>query len=256
MNGCFEMRFGIILSLLSIVFFFSCVPHKKTLLLKSSDEQAVVALPLKVGDVYYKVQVEDLIDVKVASPDVESMQIFNPGGGGGGESSFYLNSYQVDREGNIQFPLLGDIYVLGLTTTEIKDLISEKLESYFKQMTVAVRLVSFKVTFLGEVNNPSTISLYSEHTNFFEALSKVGGLSQFANSRRVKIVRKDGGEAEVYWVDISTQDFLSSEYFYLQPNDIVYIEPLKAKAVRGNLTLWTFVTGAITLTLLVVRTFR
>ena len=248
----------IILVLLSLVFFSSCVYHKNTLLLKEEEKSTKSIFNVVSPDsINYKLQPGDLLNIKFSSPDKESVEIFYGGTLEGGESeiSFYLNSYQVDKNGDIIIPLLGEVKVHGLSTQEVRVLLKEQLSSYFKYLTIVVKLVSFKVTFLGEVTKPSTVRLFSDRAGFFEVLSQVGGLTQFANTGRVKVIRHYDTYTEVIRLDIGSDLFIESEDYYLKPNDIIYIEPLRSKVDRANLSLISVVVSVATFALLFFRTF-
>lgn len=229
-----------------LVFTSSCIPFKKTIILKENNDQKekdVVNLTHDYEN--YKIQVDDFIDVQVLSPDKESVEIFNISDNnnqriGGGRNSFGFqlkNAYRVEESGNIRLPLIGDVYVKELTLTGVRDTLQEIFSSYYKFVTIKVDLVSFNVTFIGEVRNPGQTRVFTENTNFFQALSNAGGQTNFANNKRVKLLRKINDKVEVHYLNISTMDFISSEFYYLKPSDIVYIEPLKAKSQRDNLFL-------------------
>lgn len=228
-----------------LVFTFSCIPFKKTIILKENDDQKgsdVVNLTHDYDN--YQIQVDDFIDVQVLSPDKESVEIFdtqtkNVGGGGGQNAMGNLlkNAYRVEESGKIRLPLIGDVPVKGLTLIEVRDSLQEIFSTYYKFVTIKVDLVSFNVTFIGEINRPGQIRVFTENTNFFQVLSNAGGQTDFANNQRVKLLRKIDNKVEVHYLDISTLDFISSEFYYLKPSDIVYIEPLKAKSQRDNLFL-------------------
>lgn len=211
----------------------SCVNYEKTLLLKSENSEEFF-------EVYkdssaYRIQSGDLLSIKVASPDAESAMIFN--GTTTDKEASFLNSYQVNAEGQINFPMIGEVAIKGLTVDQVRDTLEVKLKSYFKFMTVTVRLISFQVTFIGEVVGPSTVVLKSDRIDFFQALSQVGGLTAFSNTSKVKVLRKLDDKVVVKVIDIGNSDFVKSDYYYLKPNDVVYIEPLRAKSRRENLPI-------------------
>ncbi len=234
----------------------SCVSHKKTLLLKNENEVVgqtdTVALNFKKVD--YKIQRGDFLDIQISSPDAEASRIFSKitTGQVGNELT---PSYQVNSEGNIHLQLLGVVNVEGKNTEEIRLEISKKLEEHFKYVVVTVRLLNYQIVFIGETgSNAQVVTFYEDRINFFEALSRAGGTTVFSNTGRVKLVRRiNEDNVKVVFLDISKQDFLSSEYFYLQPNDIIYIEPLRAKAIRQNLILLNTVTVITSLVVLFTR---
>jgi polysaccharide export outer membrane protein len=230
----------------------SCVNYEKTLLLK--DAELSEEFGLSTDSIKYLVQTGDLLSIKVASPDLESAAIFN--GAIGEKDASFLNSYQVNGEGNIYFPMVGEIEVRGLTVDQVRDIVESKLQSYFKLMTVTVRLLSFKVTFIGEVKEASTLFLNSDRINFFQALSQVGGLTAFSNTSNVKVLRTLDDKTIVKTIDVGDVGFVNSEFYYLKPNDVVYIQPLRSKARRENLPIVSLGLSVLTLFLLGVRSLN
>ena len=252
LKGIYFKR-GFFLVLISIL--SSCVYHKNTLLLKEENDKPVNKYHFsEIDSTEYELQIGDLLNIRISSPDQESVAQFqlNQASGSTNSGASPLSSYQVDKQGNITLPLIGEVYVQGLTLVGVKNKLKKELGQYFKYLTINLQLVSFKVTFLGEVGNPSTFNISIDRTNFFEALSKVGGTTDFANTKKVKIVRKTETEADVILLDISEASFLESKYFFLRPNDVVYIPPLRSKANRANLNL---LTTAASLTSLIILIF-
>lgn len=235
--------------LLGLLFMGSCVYHKNSLLLKDNSTEVKDTFQLAGYDsTEYRLQVGDMLSIKLSSPEKSSIEQFDMGKeGDGGYGERVYSAYIVDKMGNITFPLLGDLYVQGMTVSEVKNMLKNKLDVYYKYLTVIVRLVSFRVTIIGEVERPATFSIAVENTNFFEAISKVGGLTDFANTKHVKIVRKTETRAEIIRVDIGQAAFLESSFFYLRPNDIVYIPPLRTKVNRNNLQIVTAVVSIVSL---------
>lgn len=237
------------ISFITVLCFSSCVSYKNTLLLQrdNSDTSNTVNLALKYSTVEYKIQEGDFLDVKIQSPDGTSLVFFNKpsttsGGSQLSEGNLYLNSYIVDLNGKIYLPIIGEVDVRGKTTIEVKKIIVEKLSLYYKISDVSVKMMSFKVTFIGEVKRPSTVFIYNMNTTMFEGLSKVGGATDFTNTHKVTVVRKFSNvNAKADKVNINTIKFVESEFYYLRPGDIVYLEPIRYKTFTKNIPLVSFV---------------
>ena len=124
---------------------------------------------------------------------------------------------------------MGKIQVRNLTIDEAKALMQTELDKYISQTTLIVKLSNFNLTILGEVNRPGMFKVYQSQINLFEAISLAGNMTNFAKNNAVKIIRQTDNGSEIVTVDMGSADILSSPYYYLKPNDIVYVEPLKIK---------------------------
>ena len=163
-----------------------------------------------------------------------------------------LQVYQVDNNGNINFPVLGKIHIEGMTKTEVENLVMNKLTSYIKDEhpTVVVKWAEYKYSVLGEVNRPGQYSSNSNKVSIFEALAQAGDMTIYGKRDNVKLIRENmKGERNTLVLDLTSTDFLSSPYYYLEQNDIVYVEPNKVRArsshVSSSTTAWLTVTSII-----------
>lgn len=218
------LTFGFIMTIL----FTSCISQKKSFLINEAEEQASFENSKKIT---YKVQTGDHLYIKIYSVDPKTAKFFqtdlpalmNP-------TYLYLNSYVVDEQGYINFSFVDKMYVRGLSIEEVKALIQKTLNEYFKETSVIVRLVNFQVTVLGEVGSPGTFTIDKDQINIFQAIGLAGGVTQFSNVKKIKIVRQSTKGSDVYAVDLSDKNMLQSDFFYLMPNDVVYIQPYKSKS--------------------------
>ncbi len=178
----------------------------------------------------YHIQVGDDLYIKVFSVDDKTSKLF--------QSHFpthysnvykNLNSYKVDKNGYIHFSFIEKMKVKGKTIEGVRDLIQNKINEYFKEATVIVKLINFRVSILGEAQNPGSFIVDNRQMNILEAISKAGGFTNFANRNKITLVRQTVNGSKVHHIDISNTDILTSDYYYLMPNDIVYIEPLNSK---------------------------
>ena len=147
-------------------------------------------------------------------------------------SSLYFNSYNVNDSGYIYLPIIDTLKAAGLTVNELKITLDEAYKPYLKFASTNIKLANIRVTVLGEVRNPGVNYLYKEPTTIYDAISMAGGISDFGNRERIKLIRQTSEGAKTVYLDLKSTDLLSTEYFYMQPNDLIYIEPLKAKATE------------------------
>lgn len=202
-----------------------------------------------------RIMPKDKLTIYVNTTDPEASRPFNLynssiGGGGGGQTLPYL----VDNEGNINYPVLGKLHVQGLTRNECQDMIAAKLKNYLAESEnpiVTINLSSFHVTVLGEVGSVGVISIPDERVNILEALAMAGDITIYGKRDNVLLIREDEhGEKSVHRLNISQAEIMNSPYFYLQQNDIVYVEPMKIKArntlINANLGIWYTTVGLVT----------
>ena len=143
-----------------------------------------------------------------------------------------LHTYLVDSHGKIDFPVLGKISVAGMTRSELTDLMTDKLATYVKDPIVTVQIRNFKVSVLGEVTKPGTGSVPNERLSILDAIGMAGDLTIYGNRKNVLLIRDNGGKKEYHRFDLTSIKSLNSPYYYLQQNDVLYVEPNKAR--KGN----------------------
>jgi len=244
------------------LFLASCVPQKKILYMQVKNEADTMSAFKNQRKIDYRIQPGDNLYIRVVSMDDKTNIFLNSMGGGqysqnvNSDASVYLNSYMVSTNGMIQFPLTGDVYVKNLTVAQVKDTLQKKLGQYLKESVVIVKLVNFNITLLGEVRRPGQYKIYQNNINLFEAVSMAGDLSDFAKRSDVTIIRQSKGGSKVYHVDMTKKDVLSSPYFYLKPNDIVYVPPLKGKQFSFATFPYGVVFSALSTALLLISFFK
>ncbi|MET0944427.1 MAG: polysaccharide biosynthesis/export family protein [Flavobacterium sp.] len=140
-----------------------------------------------------------------------------------------LLSYLIDKEGNVDFPLLGKIKLSGLTRIEAVHKIKTLLATHIKDPVVNLRILNFKVSVLGEVNKPGVQAVQTDRITLLEALSFSGDLTIYGNRNAIMIIREKEGVKTIEKIDITKRDFINSPYYYLSQNDVVYVEPNKTK---------------------------
>jgi polysaccharide biosynthesis/export protein len=212
----------------------------------------------------YQVQPADQLYIRVKSLDESVNALFNPdetasssnnlNSGGPG---LYLHSYSIDAEGLINLPVLGKIQVAGLTVSQVREKIQEVADVYLKQSRVEVKLVSFKVSLLGEIKKPGQMTIYQDKANILEAIAEAGDLSYNGNRKNILLMRNTESGTQTYRIDLTDRNLLSSKYYYLQPNDVLYVEPLTSTVFRLRLADYSafiaVVSSVTTITILLIN---
>lgn len=201
------------------------------------------------------IQVDDQLQVSITSTSPEAAVYFQQAPSAGTAAA--LPSYTVFQNGSITMPVLGDIYVQGLGTEQIRDKIARLLLPYLKDAVVSVKLVNFKVTVIGEVGGSRTIPVQGEHINVLEALGAAGDIGPYGVRNNVRVVRKNQDTLSFAHLDFLNSSSLKSKYFQLRQNDVVYVEPNKLKAFNtGSTTLIiSLVTSLVSFVLIIYATF-
>ena len=226
-----------LLAIIGILAFSSCVPQKKMLLLKememANENTSIEYQNERTLD--YKIQPGDNLYIKdINIIDEKSSLVLNGGDGRSSnnvssESAIYLNSYTVSQDGFIDYPLTGKVEVKNLTVEQAKERIQDSLSKYVKETALMVKLSSFDITVIGEVTRPGKYKIYQSEIGLYEALALAGNVTNFAKTESVKIVRRTDNGSEIVTLDVGKAEILSSPYYFLKPNDIIYVEPLKIK---------------------------
>ena len=162
-----------------------------------------------------------------------------------------LQQYLVNNDGTIDFPVLGRLQVGGLTKSEAENLIREKLGAYLKETPiVTIRMANYKISVLGEVTRPGMFTINNEKVNIFEALALAGDLTIWGQRNNVKLIREDAeGQREIINLNLNKADIITSPYYYLHQNDILYVTPNKTKAKNSDIgqstSLWFSATSIL-----------
>lgn len=260
-------RFLAITILFLSVLASSCVPRKDTLYLQNKGNASDVSNVIIEKQKPYRIQVNDILNIRVKAVDQELVQMFNPAGDANlnAESAerAYFDGFTVDVHGNIRVPTLGTISVLGYTTEEIEKIIEKKLlETEFKETAnifVTVKLSGLRFTANGEVGNPGTVTLFQERATIFEAIANVGEIPITGDKKDVIIVRQYPQGQQIHHLDLTDVNVMNSPYYYIQPNDMIYVKPLKQKSwgtgTTGVQSLATLVSviSLVTTTILLLK---
>jgi polysaccharide export outer membrane protein len=167
------------------------------------------------------------------------------------QSNIFIYGYTVNDSGYISLPILGDIFVYGLTIDEITRSINVSASEYLKDATVNVKLLTFKFTVIGEVNRPGTYTNFNNQLTVLEAIGIAGDISNYGNRKSVLVVRPTKDGTYTYRINVQDKNLLQSEGYFLLPNDIVIVEPIKSKPFQLNIpTLSLLLTSISTLILI------
>lgn len=174
----------------------------------------------------------DNLFIKVSAINAEAAEIFNliPPSVLSNTNSLSYQGYLVDEDGYINFPLIGAIKVAGLTKKDATELISSKVSNYISDPVVNIRFLNYKITVLGEVTNPGTYTISDEKISIFEAIGLAKDLTIYGKRENVIVYRNNNGKRESAQLNLNSAEIINSPYFYLQQNDVVYVEPNKAKS--------------------------
>lgn len=186
---------------------------------------------------------DDLLQINISSPNPEATSFFltpsinAPTAGGAVASSMpTMNTFLVDKDGGIDIPLIGRVIVKDLTTFSVKNAIKNKLATYLKDPIVTVRLQNFKITVLGEVNRPANYVVPNERVSVLDAIGMAGDLTIYGRRENILLIREQEGKKTLTRLDINNSKFFQSPYYYLQQNDILYVEPNKQRAASSDMT--------------------
>ncbi|SEI40082.1 polysaccharide export outer membrane protein [Dyadobacter koreensis] len=240
-------RYSIYLVLLYIVVWggtTSCV-SPKSIVYFQGDTLKNSSSPITQGYIP-KIQTNDLLSIVVGSLNPEANQIFNVANEFTTFTSNYSSTgqaraqplgYLVDSQGSVELPLIGRVKIEGLQTQVAADTIRKRLALYLKEPTVVVRNLNFKVSVLGEVARPAIYVIPDEKISLPEVLSLAGDLTIYGKRNNIMIIREENGNRNYARIDLTSRDIFNSPYYYLHKNDVVYIEPIKAKMSSTDRTL-------------------
>lgn len=257
-----------IVFLVAILLFASCQSYKKVPYLQDVE---AVERTVQEGNLYdAKIMPKDLLTIVVSCTSPELAVPFNLTVASTANvtlnsvtSQPVLQPYLVDNEGKINFPVLGELKVGGLTKKQAESLIIEKLKPYIKETPiVTVRMVNYKISVVGEVARPGTFTISNEKVNLLEALAMAGDMTVWGLRDNVKLIREGAdGKQEIVTLDMNKAETILSPYYWLQQNDIIYVTPNKAKArnsdIGNSTSLWFSATSIlVSLASLLVTIFR
>ena len=252
-----KLRFFILALPLLIV---SCVPTKDLIYLQSNDGLSASSTVNEIVSRPYRIQTQDILTIKIKAIDEKLVAMFASSstvtGGNQSEQSSYFEGYSVDDHGEIRIPVLGSVFVLGNTLDEVRIKIEQLLlKEYFNKeanVFVSVKLAGFRYTINGEVGTPGSKVLYRDKVSIMEAIANAGDINVIGDRKQVLIMRQIPQGTEMHTIDLTDVAVIQSPYFFLQPNDYIYVKPLKQKSWgTGTTGIQSFNTIITALTLLI-----
>lgn len=264
--------YSFFLLLFCLVLVFSCKAPEDIIYFENSINQEALNAMGKFDPVF---KPNDLISIVVSSPDAISAQPFNQGpvvtteygsnnpvDGMENTRQNRAATYLIDSEGNIEFPVLGTIHMGGLTRIEAKNMLSEKLRTYIKNPIVSIRITNFTVSVIGEVNRPGPHVIPNERVTVVEAIALAGDMTITGKRKNILVRREEGDIIRNYRLDLTSKQIADSPAYFLEQNDVVYVEPNKArvKTSEGNKNtlgiVLSFVGVLLSATNLIIRSNR
>ncbi|MHA6249232.1 polysaccharide biosynthesis/export family protein [Pontibacter sp. CAU 1760] len=238
--------------LVALVWLAGCVPQKRIILLQenpSVDNQGNADELLRSFNLKqqpYTLKPGDVLSLRVQTTTPTEYNFLNTPAAVAGSEDPVLSGYTLDVNGNILIPAVGKVNLTGLTMPEARIKVTEALAPFLSDPTVNLRLLTFRYTVMGEVAGQGQYTTYQDNINAMEAIASAGGFSPYSDRSQIKLIRYENGVARLYKFSLLDDQVLASSNYYLQPNDMIVVDPLPAKNIRENLI------ANVTLTLSVV----
>jgi polysaccharide export outer membrane protein len=239
------------------LFIVSCASRKDVIYLQNIEEIDNIQ-----GSLSYepKLQKDDLLSIIVAADQPELTIPFNlpqiQGNYQINQNQDGIKTYLIDIDGYIVFPVIGKVKLAGLTRSQAVVMLEDRIKEYINNPSVNLRILNYKFSVIGEVNNPGTFKIESERVTLLEALSQAGDLTIYGNRSNILVIREINGKKEYNRVNITKADFINSPYYYLTQNDVVMVEPNKTKVnssvIGPNLTVTISALSLLTTVLLII----
>lgn len=238
----------------------SCVSQRQLPYLQSPTYSLTQPVEVANERAVYRIQPNDVLSIRVQSAQTEFNELFNISDTrtlvGGDPSSLFLTGYSVNAEGQVNLPTVGNVVVGGLTLDQVQALVQQRVGRFASGANVLVKFISFKLTVLGEVRNPGRYLVYNGQATVLEALGLAGDLTEFGNRQNIKLIRQTEKGSKVVLLDLTDPALLRSPYYYLLPNDALYVEPLKARTSRANVNNLGIVFAGISAIVLLLSYIR
>ena len=256
---------SLLFALLGLLAFSSCVSHHE--LVNFNEAELAAGVPQAINNALeIRIQPDDLLRITVNSISPEAAAPFNiePVTGQGNNNAGpevidLFKGYLVDKDGNIDFPLLGLIPAAGKTLEGLRTDLRQRLTTYLKDPVVGARFLNFRVTVLGEVNTPGVIRVTNSRIAVLDALGFSGDLSDYADRTDVLIIRETGDVRRYHHVNLQSADIFESDFFYLKQNDVVYVKPIRSKTATiadPGQRLVSYGTAALSVATLIIALTR
>lgn len=232
-----------------VILTISSCASKKELVYFQGDQQSTT----KYEEYIPKIQSSDMLAISVSAADIKATEPFNQQSiyqvNSGVQNNPYAKVYTVDENGYINYPLIGNVKVGGLTRTEAENELKAKISKYIVNPGVNINFTNFRISVLGEVAKPGNFTIPSERVSILDALGMAGDLTINGVRNNIMVIREQNGQKQTFNVDLTSKEILNSPVYYLAQNDVVYVEPNNAKISASkftpNYSLWISVAGVI-----------
>jgi polysaccharide export outer membrane protein len=247
------------MAFMAMVLLSACVTNKKYIYLqdkggaKSSDTLSMT----KVINDEYKLKPGDILYIRLVTEDEKMNEYFNPlsgrnGGGNmqmmmtqaGGGTPFYIMGYSLDKNANLELPHVGIIPLYDKSVDEAREIIRKEVSKYFKNFYLQVILAEFRFSILGSVYKPGQYFFNLNHLNVFQAISMAGDLTDIGKRTGITLMREEHGKMQFINLDLTDRNIINSPYFYIKPNDIIYVQPVKSRSI-GRISNFQESLGAV-----------
>jgi polysaccharide export outer membrane protein len=252
------MKFRSILILIMVVLsIVSCTSRKKILYFQNKSGNDSLT-NFSYQKPIYLLKTGDILFISIASINQDVVNAFNINTSTNintyySDASLYVNGYSINDSGFVDIPIIGSVKVEGCPLSEARKLIQKQVDMYLKEATAIVKLLSFKITVLGEATKPGVYSNYNESITVLEAIGKAGDITDYGDKTNILVVRPSMDGNEVFRLDLTDISLLTQEGYYLLPHDIVYVEPLRLKAFKSNTPNISIILSIISTLVLVIN---
>jgi polysaccharide export outer membrane protein len=224
----------------------SCIGNKDFIYLQNKGTKSNdTANSFTIQNSEYHLKPGDILYIKLVTEDEKMNALFNPLSTGsmnmqmmqqgGSGTPFYIMGYSLDKNGQLELPYIGKLDLKGKTVEEVKSLMEIEAKKYFKNFFLQVKLAEFRFSILGSVNRPGQFFFMVNKLNILEALSMAGDVNEIAKRSKLTLIREENGQTKIISIDLTDKNLLNSPYYYIHPNDIVYVQPVKSRSL-GNLS--------------------
>ena len=253
---------------------YACVPNRKIVYLQDNQSDKIAASDeavksLKLQTYEHRLQPGDIVSINISSLTQQQFNVFNKQAPGGGNGFMMMNNvaglppsfpgYTLAPDGTVELTAVGAVKLGGMTISEAQASLKKLMNDYLKDPVVEVKLVNFTYTLLGEVAREGTFITGQPQMTIMQAIAAANGLTEVADYSRVKIIRHEDGVAKVFYVNVLEDNLISSDNYFLRPQDVIIVAPLSARNARqyfnGTRSLFSIITGAaaVVTTFLLIR---
>jgi polysaccharide export outer membrane protein len=223
----------------------SCISNKDYIYLQNKSGESHQTDSFAIKNVEYKLKPGDILYIKLVTEDEKMNLLFNPLTSGplnmqlqqqqGFGTPFYIMGYSIDKNGNLELPYIGNIELKNKTLEEAKAKLEIEVKKYFKNFYLQVKLAEFRFSILGSVNRPGQFFFMINKLNILEALAMAGDVNEIAKRNQLTLIREENGKTRMYSIDLTDKELFNSPQYYIHPNDILYVQPVKSRSF-GNVS--------------------